>query len=343
MLAKRDDGFDHKMSTTPTTLPRVHMIVLGGTITMMPQPSQGIVPKLSGADLVAAVPALAEVATISVETPFLIPGASISLSQLRGVSQLAQAAIENGASGVVVVQGTDTIDETAFALDLAHDGDAPIVVTGAMRGADAPGADGPANLLAAVLTACSAAARGLGALVVLNDEIHAARFVEKSHKALVSAFTSPAAAPLGTIIEGAVRIALRPDRLPLLGAIPEFERVAIVKLGLGDDGTLIEAAAECGFAGLVIEGMGAGHVPAAAIPALENVGKQLPLVLASRVPSGPIFERTYGFAGSELDLLSRGLVPAGSLSATKARLLLGFLLGQGRDRVAIADIFRLYR
>lgn len=324
-------------------LPRVHILVLGGTITMMPSASKGIVPTLSGADLVGAVPALGGIARISVETPFVVPGASLEFEHLRQVSERIRQVITDGVAGVVVVQGTDTIDETAFLLDLAHDAEAPLVVTGAMRGADAPGADGPANLKAAVTVAAAVAATGMGTLVVLNDEIHAARLVEKAHKALPSAFASPSAGPLGAVIEDEVRLVLRPDRLPLLGAMPEMARVAIVKLGLGDDGALVKAAAECGYDGIVLEGMGAGHIPAAVLPSLDTIADRVPLVLASRVAAGPIFHRTYGFAGSERDLLARGLIPAGMLSAAKARLLLGFLLGQARARTAIATIFNHYR
>ena len=310
---------------------------------MMPSASEGIVPTLSGADLVRAVPGLDRIARISVETPFLVPGASLEFEHLRRVSQRIAQVIAAGAAGVVVVQGTDTIDETAFLLDLAHDAEAPLVVTGAKRGADAPGADGPANLKAAVTVAAAATARGLGTLVVLNDEIHSARLVEKTHKALPSAFSSPSAGPLGAVIEDEVSLVLKLARLPSLGVMPEMARVAIVKLGLGDDGALVKAAVECGYDGIVIEGMGAGHIPAAVLPSVEAVGDRVPLVLASRVAAGPVFRRTYGFAGSEQDLLARGLIPAGILSATKARLLLGFLLGQTRARSATAAIFNHYR
>jgi L-asparaginase len=329
------------MSTS--TLPHVHIIVLGGTITMMPSPGNGIVPTLSGDDLVAAVPGLAAIAQISVETPFLVPGASLSFEQLRDVSQRSAQAIARGASGVVVVQGTDTIDETSFLLDLAHADDAPLVVTGAMRGADAPGADGPANLLASVTTAASASARGLGTLVVLNDEIHAARFVEKSHKALPSAFSSPSLAPLGTVVEGEVKMALHARRPLALGPMPKPGRVALIKLCLGEDGDLVETALERGYDGMVIEGMGAGHVPAATLPALDRAVACMPVALTSRVTGGAIFRNTYGFAGSERDLLARGLIAAGTLSATKARLLLAFLLGQGRPSAAIAEIFQQFQ
>ena len=327
---------------TIASLPRVHVIVLGGTITMMPETQGGIVPALDGAMLVAAVPRLADIAAITVETPLLVPGASLSFAQLRQVSQRIAAAIATGAQGVVVVQGTDTIDETAFLLGLAHAEGAPLVVTGAMRGAAAPGADGPANLLAAISVAAAETARGLGALVVLNDEIHAAALVEKSHKGLPSAFTSPSAGPLGAVIEERVRILLRPQRPESLGDMPVLARVAMLKPGLGDEGDLIGAAAALGYAGLVIEGMGAGHVPAALLPALAALPATLPVVLASRVPAGPVFENTYGFAGSERDLIARRLIPAGLLSAPKARLLLAFLVAQGCDHAAIAQVFRRY-
>lgn len=327
---------------TIASLPRVHVIVLGGTITMMPETQGGIVPALDGAMLVAAVPRLADIAAITVETPLLVPGASLSFAQLRQVSQRIAAAIATGAQGVVVVQGTDTIDETAFLLGLAHAEGAPLVVTGAMRGAAAPGADGPANLLAAISVAAAETARGLGALVVLNDEIHAAALVEKSHKGLPSAFTSPSAGPLGAVIEERVRILLRPQRPESLGDMPVLARVAMLKPGLGDEGDLIGAAAALGYAGLVIEGMGAGHVPAALLPALAALPATLPVVLASRVPAGPVFENTYGFAGSERDLIARRLIPAGLLSAPKARLLLAFLVAQGCDHADITQVFRRY-
>jgi L-asparaginase len=193
--------------------PKVHIIVLGGTITMVPQSTAGIAPSISGADLVAAVPALAAVAQITVATPFLVPGASLSFEQMRTVDQLVDQGLEEGAHGVVVVQGTDTIDETVFLLDLAYRRSGPVVVTGAMRGANAPGADGNANLLAAVTVAACADARDLGVLVVLNDEIHAARFVSKQHKALPSSFASPGFGPVGHVIEGRARIAMRPARI----------------------------------------------------------------------------------------------------------------------------------
>ena len=320
---------------------KVHIIVLGGTITMAPQKAAGIAPSISGEDLVAAVPALSGVAEIEVVTPFLLPGASLSFAQMRQVDGMIDQALSQGAYGVVIVQGTDTIDETAFLLDLTHRHAAPVIVTGAMRGAVAAGADGNANLLAAVTVAASPNARDLGALVVLNDEINAARFVAKLHTALPSAFGAPGFGPLGHVVEGKARIALRPTRIDigLSAPMPDAAQVAVVSTGLGDDGRMIAAAAASGFQGLVVEGMGAGHLPAALVPACEEAAKAMPVILASRVAGGPIFTGTYGFPGSEIDLLGRGLIGAGYLSAHKARLLLALLLGAGRSRPAIVQAF----
>lgn len=306
---------------------KVKIIVLGGTITMI-RKGEGIVPGLTGEDLVRAVPQLLDVADISVATPFSVPGASLTFAQLNDVARMIRAAFEEGMSGVVIVQGTDTIEETAFALDLLIQSERPVVVTGAMRGAEAPGADGPANLFAAVLTAASDEPSGLGTMVVLNDTIHSARLVQKSHTALPSAFTSPSAGPLGIVAENAARIFLRPQRsaLDLLGWGDAPCRVAHIGIGLGDDGEIFDSLPEHGFQGLVVEAMGAGHVPAPMVPKLAKLAKRIPVVLSSRVSAGPIFMNTYSFPGSEIDLLASGLIPGGVLSACKARILLSLLI-----------------
>jgi len=190
--------------------PRILLIGLGGTITMTRDASGTISPALSAADLVRAVPGLERVADIETTSPLALPGASLSIDDVLGVAALVDERLEGGADGAIVIQGTDTIEETAFLLDLVVQSERPVVVTGAMRGPQAAGADGPANILAATAVAASPHMRGLGTLVVLNDEIHAARFVQKSHTSLPSAFASPAAGPLGHVIEGAPRLRVQP-------------------------------------------------------------------------------------------------------------------------------------
>jgi L-asparaginase len=301
----------------------------------------GIVPTLTGADLVAAVPALAEVADIEAVSPFRLPGPSLTLAHLREVARLVNARLAGDIAGAIVVQGTDTIEETAFVLDLLVSGDKPVVVTGAMRGPEAPGADGPANLLASAIVAAAPVARGLGTLVVLNDTIHAARFVQKASTFLPSTFASLATGPLGCVTEGKARVDMRVACSAVIagGADGVDQPVALLTAALGDDGRMLAGLPDLGYRGLVIEAMGVGHVPAAMVPALARLAEVFPVVLSSRVASGPVFARTYGFPGSETDLLARGLIPGGALGGLKSRLLLSLLLGVGLQGPQLREAF----
>jgi len=310
---------------------RVLLISTGGTITMTTGVGGGIAPTLTGEDLVRAVPELAQLARIEVHSYSTKPGASLTLEDLVTIADLIDTRMPAGYAGAVVVQGTDTIEETAFVLDTLVGSDRPVVVTGAMRGAAAPGADGPANLLAAVTVASSSAARSLGTVVVLNDEVHAARYVQKSHTSSPSAFTSPGFGPIGRVIEGCLHLYAKPARLATLArpARDANPSVALVKIPLGDDGRLLGVLPALGYHGAVIEGMGAGHLPAALADRVSQLVAAMPVVLATRVAAGPVFERTYGFPGSEMDLIARGAIPGGYLAGGKACLLLRLLLATG--------------
>jgi L-asparaginase len=322
--------------------PRLLFVSLGGTITMVPSTEGGITPQLGAAELVASVPALADVADIEAQSPFKLPSPSLSNTNLVDVAGMIVKAFGEGIDGAVVIQGTDTIEESAFLLDVLVDSDKPVVITGAMRGATAPGADGPANLLAAAIVAASPASRGMGTLAVLNDEIHAARFVQKSHTTLTSAFLSPMVGAIGTVVEGRPRYHARVARNPCLSpAAGAPAPVALVKATMGDDGRLLRALPGLGYAGVVIEGMGAGHVPADVAPLVGELASQLPVVLSSRAMTGDVFTKTYGYPGAEIDLIQRGVVPSGYLSGLKARLLLGLVR---RDAASsVADAFAPYQ
>lgn len=327
------------------TLPRVLLISTGGTITMTRGQGPGIAPTLTGDDLVQAVPELAQQAELELVSYSQKPGASLSLEDLVEIARILEDHFAQGFAGAVVVQGTDTIEETAFVLDVLVTADQPVVVTGAMRGASAPGADGPANLLSAVTVATSPAAAGMGALVVLNDEVHAARYVQKSHTALTSAFSSPGFAPLGRVIEGRLRMQARVQRrpqIPLPLSVSDCP-VALVSTVLGDDGRLLEALPGLGFRGAVIEAFGAGHVPATHVDIVARLAQHMPVILATRVAAGPVFTVTYGFAGSEMDLIAKGLWPAGELSGPKACLLLRLLLAQGLQGEPLKQAFASLR
>ncbi|CEJ14248.1 L-asparaginase precursor [bacterium YEK0313] len=322
-------------------LPRILLVSTGGTITMTGAAGGGIAPSLSGSDLVREIGALGTIAELDVVTFSTKPGASLTLDDLRALAALVDTRLAGDCAGAVVVQGTDTIEESAFVLDQLVGSDRPVVVTGAMRGAAAPGADGPANLVAAVTVAASPAMSGLGTMVVLNDGVHAARYVAKADTALPDAFASPVAGPLGRVAEGEVLILSRVARRPAL-ALPAdvpVAPVALVKVGLGDDDRLIAALAGLGYRGAVIEAMGAGHVPDHLAPAIGRLAAAMPVVLASRTGRGPVFTRTYGFAGSEIDLIGRGVMPGGLIGGLKARLLLQLLAMQGLAGAELARAF----
>lgn len=319
---------------------RCVVFALGGTIAMTPAAGGGVVPALSGADLIAAVPGLADHGiTLDVIDFKRVPGASLGFEDLLALRRAAAAALTNGADGVVITQGTDTIEETAYLLDLYHAERRPLVVTGAMRNPSMAGADGPANLLAAILTAVDEGSAGRGALVVFADEIHAARRVRKTHSTSGSTFQSPNGGPLGYVVEGQSRfLGQVTERFLVPPPQAGFPRIGLVTVAFGDQGELLDGI-ESKVDGLVVAGMGVGHVPEWLVSRLEELAAAMPVILASRTGAGPVLRKTYGFAGSERDLGRRRLIPAGFLDPLKARILLAATTAAGASRSQIAAAF----
>jgi L-asparaginase len=317
------------------TTRRVAVLGLGGTIAMSATGPGGAVLDRSPEQLLAAVPGLAGTGIeVLPEEVRRVPGASVRIADLYQVAERVRQALAAGADGVVVTQGTDTIEESAYLLDLLHQGPAPVVVTGAMRHPSLAGADGPANLLASLQVAADPRARGHGALVVFNDEIHAARRVRKTHATNPATFASPDGGPLGYVVEGQPWLVNRlPGRMTVPVPVPPAGpvRVGLLTVTLGDDGELLAGLVDR-VDGLVVAGFGAGHVPEWLVDPLHRLAARVPVVLASRSGAGPVLAATYGFPGSESDLLARGVFRSGLLGPLKARVLLHTLLSAGAGR-----------
>jgi L-asparaginase len=292
---------------------------------------------LGAADLLAAAPSLGEIATIEGRDVLAKPSSSFTLSDLKTIADAASKAAQE-ADGVVITHGTDTLEETAFALSLLVQTETPIVITGAMRRPDQLGADGPANIVAACRVAASPTARGKGVLVVMGDEIHSSAFVRKIHSFRPHAFSS--LGPLGWVAEDRVRFFLapaqRPPRLSYGDATPV---VPILEAGICFEQEIVELLGSSTINGLVLNATGAGHVPDRVVPALECIAERMPVIFASRTGLGETLRKSYCFPGSETDLIQRGLIPAGILDARKARIVLLLALSSRLEIGTIRTIF----
>jgi L-asparaginase len=321
---------------------RVAIFSTGGTIASKRSADGAASPKLTADELVAAVPQLADVANIAAVSFRQVASSELTVSDMIGLAEGIGRAVADGATGTVVTQGTNTIEETSFVLDLLWDREEPIVVTGAMRHPGLPGDDGPANLLASVVVAASPLARDLGCAVVFNDEVHLPLFVRKTHTSNPATFRSPLTGPIGWVTEHRFRIALRPvvrHHIAIGGVPAVVPSVGLLKVTLGDDGRVLAAFGSLGYQGLIVEATGGGHVPRVMVEPLAGLAKQMPVVLASRTGAGEVLRSTYGFPGSETDLLKRGLIHGGILDGPKARLLLTLLLLAGAESETVLEAF----
>ena len=324
------------------TTPQVHLITTGGTIAATPT------GMLTAADLLATIPDLTAIAAVTVES-FVNIGSS-----LMTPDHWQQLALRINTlwterpdlSGIVVTHGTDTLEESAYFLQLTNSDPWPIVVTGAMRSANARSADGPANLRAALVVAAATSARGHGTLVVMNDEIHGARDVTKGDTLRVDSFSSGAGGVLGTVYGGTInwlRQAARSTAQPPFVVTPEqpLPRVEIIYSYAGADGHLIESAAASGAQGIVIAAFGSGRLPQGQINAIRRaLAQEMIVVISSRVGSGPVeVNYQHNLAASAT---APGMILAGDLNPQKARVLLLLALTRGSDPKAIQTIFDHY-
>nr|WP_180205837.1 asparaginase [Pseudomonas sp. SbOxS1]NYU06003.1 asparaginase [Pseudomonas sp. SbOxS1] len=314
-------------------LPKLAIAALGGTVSMQARNAgEGVIPTVSGETLLASVPQLTTLARVNVETLGLLPSASLEFDFLLNVLSWAKLQITQGAVGVVLTQGTDTLEETAAFFDYLWPHDTPLVLTGAMRSAAQPGAEGPANLLDACRVALAENSRRRGVQVVMNGEIHQARSVRKIDSLALQAFASPIVGPAGLMVEDRVHY-LRPPAQRTVLPLPHqtTHKVVMLEASLSADTMILENILALGYDGLVIAGFGAGHVSQSWVTVIEHIAEKIPVIIATRTGSGSTAQASYGFNGSEMDLIRKGASMAGFLCPRKARILLWLLLGCQRQ------------
>jgi L-asparaginase len=286
----------------------VVVISTGGTIAST-EDDDGATPSLTGSDLVEAIPGVAAEAEIQILDFATIPSPQFTVSRMYDlVTTIRDVAADDDVEGIVVTQGTDTLEEVSYFVDLCYDGDVPIVFTGAMRHPSLPSPDGPINLLASVRVAASDRANEFGTLVAFNDRVYPARDVTKTHSMNVDTFRSPEFGPLGTVDEDRVTwrrelstsdVTYDLDPAALTNDVVAVTVTADMPVGRLADAD--DAAAVC------LATMGAGHVPETLVDPLADLrAADVPVVATTRSPEGRLARNTYGFRGSESTLRDLG-------------------------------------
>jgi len=313
---------------------RVAVVFTGGTISSAYDPAaRGNVPTLDGAAILARTPGVEAVADVVAIDRGRTPASHFSFADLLAIAAVLREALADPATdGAVVVQGTDTIEETAFCWDLVLGALKPVVVTGAMRASDQPGFDGPANLLDAVRVAASPAARETGVVVSLGGTIEPADDVTKMHASALDTFASPNSGSLGRVGPSGVTILRRRAGRRHVATERGAERVHLVTAGVATDGSLLDAAVTAGAEGIVVAATGAGNTDPRLLAAAERaIAAGLPIALATRCPAGRA-SGAYAFPGGGAQWLRAGAIPVGHLCAIKARVALALGIGAGLDR-----------
>lgn len=320
---------------------RVAIFFTGGTISMKIDPAIGAaVPVLSGKEIVDSVPGLRDVADIEIIEFGRYPGPHMTPRLMMDLSiHVREIVARNDIDGVVVTHGTDILEETAYLLDMTVDTQKPVVLTGAMRNSSELGWDGPQNLLSAVRVASESSARGLGAMVVLNETIVAAAEAAKTHTEAFDTFQSPDFGPLGVIDKGRVLIHRVPVGRGHIKTDKMVEPVFVIKMVSGSDSTLIDACLAAGAKGLVIEALGRGNVPEAAVEGIQQaISAGLPVVITSRCLRGRVFD-SYGYNGGGKQLHNMGAIFAAFMTGQKARLKLALALSVTSNISEIRQLF----
>jgi L-asparaginase len=329
------------MNTNEVKNKKVAVIFNGGTISMKVDPRiSAAVPTLTGEEIMAMVTGIEEFAQIESLTFSNLPGPHMTPEIMLELSKYIQNLLaREDITGVVVTHGTDTLEETAFLLDLTINSPKPVVVTGSMRNGSELGYDGPANLAASICTVISEEARNRGVLVCLNDELNCASEVTKANSMSLDTFKSPNFGPIG-IVDSNVVIFYRDSLIKQHILTDSVEsKVDLIKCAAGMDSSYIDFALSSNVKGLVIEAMGRGNIPPLMVDGVKRaIDRGVPVVLVSRCFQGRVLD-SYGYPGGGKTLRKLGVIYGDNLPGQKARIKLMLALSKTKDLTEIKKIF----
>lgn len=320
-----------------------HLLVIhtGGTISMSQDQSNKVVtndinPISMHQDVIN------QYAQIDELNPFNVPSPHMTIQHVKQLKDIILEAVTNKYyDGFVITHGTDTLEETAFLLDLILGIEQPVVITGAMRSSNEIGSDGLYNYISAIRVASDEKARHTGVMVVFNDEIHTARNVTKTHTSNTNTFQSPNHGPLGVLTKDRVQFHHMPYRQQALENVNDKLNVPLVKAYMGMPGDIFSFYSREGIDGMVIEALGQGNIPPSALEGIQQlVSLNIPIVLVSRSFNG-IVSPTYAYDGGGYQLAQQGFIFSNGLNGPKARLKLLVALSNNLDKAEIKSYFEL--
>jgi len=323
---------------------KVAAIFTGGTISMkVDKRLSAAIPAMSSEEIMSLVTNVDKIAEIEIVPFARIPGPHMTPELMLELSQVVKETVQrDDITGVIITHGTDSLEETAFFLDLNIDTSKPIIVVGSMRNASELGYDGPSNLSAAICTAVTESARDRGVLVVLNNEVNSAREVTKTHTMSLDTFKSFSFGPLGIVDNEQVIFYRNTTRQEHILTSDVVSQVELIKSVAGMDSKYINFCIDTGVKGLVIEAMGRGNIPPKMIDGIKKaIDKKIPVVIVSRCPMGRVLD-SYGYEGGGKMIRDLGAIFGGDLNGQKARIKLMLALSITNELSTLKTIFYFF-
>jgi L-asparaginase len=320
---------------------KLAIIFTGGTISMKTDPElHAAIPGINSEEVISTIKNIEALADLEIINFGNLPSPHINLKIMMDIYKLTKKQLaKDDISGVIITHGTDTLEETAYLLDLLLDSKKPVIVVGSMRNFSELGYDGSSNLSAGICTALSENSWDKGVLVVMNNEVNAASEVTKTNTLSLDTFKSPDFGPLGIVDNDEViyyRTKLQRQNFKVDGI---EERVGLIKAVAGLDSSILDFYIESNYKGIVIEALGRGNLPPEMLPGVKRALKNnIPIVIVSRCPTGRVLY-TYGYSGGGKNLRDLGAIFGGNLPGQKARIKLMVLLKLTNDQNELRNLF----